>query len=204
MTKPTRSASSGRQKPPKPDVSTAQRAAAERSAAASARAEIGDQLPRRRRAAAGTGTSASGYVRLRVHVEGDRLEIVDVHHVDSELAMPDALVGEHAYDVMLGDQLLHADGVADVGVSRSFPNPDLDAPIEQRGHHFHELDSYEFDVRFPVASLTPRNLSQVRLRYFAVGAPNDVSPRSLDERRTDKGSNVIGEIVGFPRSVLER
>jgi hypothetical protein len=168
-----------------------------------ATADLGDQIPveppARKRGAARTG----GYVRLRIRVEDGTLTIVDTHHVDSELALPTVLLGGNAYDVTIGDRLLHADSIPDVGVSRSFPNPDPDAPPEQRGHHFHELSMYEFDVRLPVGDLTKADLPKVEIAYYRIkehtGTPLAARPLA---QQYEKEVREVSRIVGLPASVL--
>jgi hypothetical protein len=153
----------------------------------------------RRHAQAG----ASGYVRLRIRMDEGEMSIVDTHHVDSELELPSALHGGNAYDVTLGDRLLHADSVPDVGVSRSYPNPDPDAPIEQRHHHFHLLSTYEFDVRVPLADLTPADLGKVEIAYYRVKEHPDraIGAQPLG-RQYPRELREMSRIVGLPPDLL--
>jgi hypothetical protein len=170
-----------------------------------ATSDLGDQVAKKappsgpRRARAG----ASGYVRLRIRMDEGEMSIVDTQHVDSELELPAALYGGNAYDVTLGDRLLHADSVPDVGVSRSYPNPDPDAPPEQRHHHIHELSMYEFDVRVPLADLTPADLAKVEIAYYRVKEHTDraMAARPLI-RQYSKELREVNRIVGLPSDVL--
>ena len=164
----------------------------------------GDQVPRpaaRRRAVDAGG----GYVRLRMRVEDGEMSIVDVHHVDSELVMPERLLGSNAYDVTLGERLLHADSVPDVGVSRSFPNPDPNAPPEQHGHHFHELSMYEFDVRVPVSDLSPEDLPEVAVSYFKLKeTPEAPVRREPLHSQFARETREVMRVTGLPPEVLEK
>jgi hypothetical protein len=146
---------------------------------------------------------ASGYVRLRIRMDEGEMSIVDTHYVDSELEMPAALYGGNAYDVTLGDRLLYADSVPDVGVSRSYPNPDPDAPPEQRHHHFHTLSMYEFDVRVPLTDLEPADLAKVEIGYYRVKEHTDraIAARPLI-RQYSKELREVNRIVGLPSDLL--
>jgi hypothetical protein len=198
--KTTRTRQSQPSKPTKTKVSANEQR--ERQRATGRTMDRGDQVARggRRRAAA-----SPGYARLRLRMEDGRLSIVDVQHVDSELVAPDVLLGQFAYEVTLGDRLLHADAVPDVGVSRSAPNPDPDAPPEQRGHHFTYYDTYEFDARVPLGELKRSNLADVHLRYFRV--KGQLPPRRTDAPLAAQFEQELREVAtidGLPTSVLAR
>jgi len=106
-----------------------------KSLAAQARGPEGheDQTASSRASPAG-----KGYVRLRVHVgENGETSIVDSHLVAGDLVQPSALHGQFAYEVTEGRTRLHLDSIPDLGVFRSFVNPD--GPPEERNHHIYEL-----------------------------------------------------------------
>ena len=178
---------------------------ATKQAARTATSNRGDQIPAKAPSRKGprAEAGASGYVRLRIRIDEGEMSIVDTHHVDSELELPAALHGGNAYDVTLGDRLLHADSVPDVGVSRSFPNPDPDAPPEQRHHHIHQLSMYEFDVRVPLADLTPADLGKVEIAYYRV---KEHSSRAMAAQplsvQYSKELREVNRIVGLPADVL--
>jgi hypothetical protein len=170
-----------------------------------AASDLGDQIaakaPSRSRRHPRAG--ASGYVRLRIRMDEGEMSIVDTHHVDSELALPTALHGGNAYDVTLGDRLLHADSLPDVSVSRSYPNPDPGAPPEQRHHHFQQLSMYEFDVRVPLADLTPADLGKVEIAYYRVKEHTDRAMTAQPlARQYSKELREVNRIVGLPADVL--
>ena len=118
---------------------------------ASARpAEFGDQVPPRKRRAAGSaggGPAGEQYIRLRVRVSRDRLTVLDSHLVDGPLSQTQGFATANAYEVSIEDRLLHAGALPDLGMQRSFVNPD--GPPEQHGHHFTERPVYEFTARVP-------------------------------------------------------
>ena len=74
----------------------------------------GTDQQHREPAEAGTG---EGYVRLRMRLRGDVLQVVDSHFVEGPLAQHSTFHGSHAYEVSLGDQLLHAGSLPDLGVT---------------------------------------------------------------------------------------
>lgn len=123
-----------------------------------------DQLPPRRRRT--RESERRGYVRFSVHVENGRMSIIDSHHVDSELVMPTSLHGEYAYEITDGSRLLHADTIPDLGVVRSFSNPQGNR--EQRRHHIYPLTSYDFDVRVPAAELSRDRLASLSVVLYRV------------------------------------
>jgi hypothetical protein len=121
-----------------------------------------DQTAAKRRALGG-----EGYVRLRVRVEEDGgASIVDSHFVDSTLIEPSAIHGNFVYEVTEGDKRLHLDSIPDLGVFRSFVNPD--GPPEERQHHIYELKTYEFDARVPAPQLAAAALPKVAITLYRV------------------------------------
>ena len=87
-------------------------------------------------------------MRLRIHVDEEgEASVVASHFVRSTLVQPSMLQGNYAYEVTEGENRLHLDSIPDVGVFRSFVNPD--GPLEEHKHHMYELKSYDYDVRVP-------------------------------------------------------
>jgi hypothetical protein len=159
-----------------------------------------DQIARpSRRSAAATREQ---YVRLRIRVHNDRLSVLDSHLVDGPLSQANTFAGPNAYEVTVGDRLLHADALPDLGVQRSFVNPS--GPPEQRGHHITERPIYEFTARVPAHELSRKTLSGIRVRLY----------RLKDQARTDSLSSAplaqqferqmrrVAELTGLPASVL--
>ena len=114
-----------------------------------------------------TAPSSEGYVRLRVRVgEDGGTSIVGSHFVESTLVHPSTIHGNFAYEVTEGENRLHLDSIPDLGVFRSFVNPD--GPIEERQHHVYELKAYEFDVRVPARELATAALPNVTITLYRV------------------------------------
>lgn len=135
-----------------------------RSGSGRSQDELEDQIARRGSRGAGSSDAPRGYVRLRVHVEDGEMSIIDSHLVDSELAMPATIHGEHAYEVALGDRLLHADTIPDLGIVRGFAHPQ--GTPEQQRHHTYRETSYDFDVRVPASELTPQALPNIEIALY--------------------------------------
>jgi hypothetical protein len=168
-------------------------------------AEFGDQMPPRKRRAAGSSSGGSGaeqYIRLRVRVSRDRLTVLDSHLVDGPLSQTQTFATANAYEVSVGDRLLHAGALPDLGMQRSFVNPD--GPPDQHGHHFTERPIYEFTARVPAHEVTPETISKIAIRLHRI---------KEEARATRLGSEVLAEqfsrevrpmaeLVGLPESVL--
>jgi hypothetical protein len=167
--------------------------------------DLADQVAkpvRRRRGGAAAADGPEQYVRMRIRVRGERLSVVDSHLVDGPLRQTTAFMGANAYEVSLGDRLLHAGGLPDLGVQRSFVDPD--GPPEQRGHHFTERSVYEFNARVPAHVITPETIGRITVRLH----------RIKDQARTDRLGAAplavqferevrpVAELVGLPASVL--
>jgi hypothetical protein len=165
--------------------------------------ELGDQVPPR--TAAGKSRTRAGreeYVRMRLPVAGDRLEVVDSHLVDGPLAQPQSFVGAGAYEISVGDRLLFAAAVPDVGTQRSFVDPQ--GGDERRGHFVTDRSVFEFDVRVPAHELTRETIGDVRLTLHRIKEP--IVAERVDERRLgdqfEKRVRPLAELVGLPDSVL--
>lgn len=166
--------------------------------------DLADQVakPARRPRGAAAAEGPEQYIRLRIRVRGDRLSVLDSHLVDGPLAQTTTFQGASAYEVAVDDRLLHAGGLPDLGVQRSFVNPY--GPPEQRGHHFTEREVYEFNARVPAHEVTPKTIGRIAVRLHRV----------KDQARTDRlGSEPlhlqferevrpVAELVGLPASVL--
>jgi len=163
----------------------------------------GEHPAQRPRSGTGSGRPAEQYVRLRVRVRGDRLTVLDSHLVDGPLTAPATLHGAAVYEVTVGDRLVHAAAVPDLGQEqRSFPN--LEGPPDQRGHHFTERASGEFSVRIPAAELTAETIGAVQVRLHRLAGPvSGVRVGALPLRaQLREGVEPVAELVGLPESVL--
>jgi hypothetical protein len=163
----------------------------------------GKHPPQRPRSGTGSERPVEQYVRLRVRVRGDQLTVLDSHLVDGPLAAPTTLHGAAVYEVTVGDRLVHAAAVPDLGLEqRSFPN--LEGPPEQRGHHFTERATSEFSVRIPAEELTAETIGSVQVRLHRLVEPASgvqVGAQSLGAQLRDR-VEPVAELTGLPESAL--
>jgi hypothetical protein len=158
------------------------------------------QRPRRRRAA--SGEQPEQYVRLRIRVREDRMSVVDSHLVDGPLSQVTAFPGSNAYEVTLGDRLLHAGALPDVGVQRSFVAPD--APRDQRTHHITEPATFEFSARVPAGEVTPDTIGDIAVRLHRVKgeARADVLTGERLDVQFRREMRPVSELRGLPEAAL--
>ncbi len=164
--------------------------------------ELANQRPRRE--GGGSPAPKEQYIRLRVRVRDDRLSVVDSHLVDGPLSPPRSFSGSNAYDLTLDDRLLAAGDLPDLGVQRSFVNPDRKAPKAQHGHHITERGAFEFTARLPAAAVTPDTLGRITLRLYRVkevAAADRLEPVSLG-RQFERQMRPIAELKGLPEAAL--
>jgi hypothetical protein len=154
----------------------------------------------------GTGSGEQGgeqqYVRLRVRVRGDQLSVVDSQLVDGPLGQVTGFAGSNAYEVTLDGRMLHAGPLPDLGVQRSFPNPE--GPQLQQGHFVTERDVFEFTARVPAEALTRETIGRVRLTLHRLTEAAH-APRLGDEplaSQFEREVRPIGELEGLPESAL--
>jgi hypothetical protein len=157
-----------------------------------------------KRSGGGGRSSAQGeqYIRLRVRVGDGELRVIDSHLVDGPLGQVTGFPAGNAYEVTLGDRLLHAGALPDLGVQRSFPNPD--GPPEQRGHHITERSVHEFMARLPAAEVTPETIGQIAVRLHRVKEEtraDRLSPSPLGAQ-FERELRPVAEVVGLPDSAL--
>lgn len=142
------------------------------------------------------------YIRLRVRVHDDRLSVVDSHLVDGPLAQVVGFAGTNAYEVTLGDRLLHAGPLPDLGVQRSFVDPEGSA--DQRVHHVTERPVVEFSARVPAHEVTPETIGDIDVRLHRV--KGEVRTEAVDGQRLDaqfgRAMRPVAELHGLPDSAL--
>jgi hypothetical protein len=165
--------------------------------------DLPDQEPPRAQRRRGAGREdGEQYVRLRVRVRGDQLSVVDSHLVDGPLAQVTTFPGSNAYEVVSGDRLLHAGALPDLGIQRSFVNPN--GPATQRGHHITERETFEFSARVPAHELTAETIADIRVVLHRV--TEEVRADRLDSepigRRFARELRPVAEVVGLPESAL--
>ena len=166
--------------------------------------DLPDMKPPRRRGTRGreAGRPTEQYIRLRIRVRGDRMSVVDSHLVDGPLSSINAFPGNNAYEVTLGDRLLHAGALPDLGQQRSFVAPN---PRKGEGtHHFADHEVFEFSARLPADAVTRETIKDIQVRLHRVkGEPK--TDRLTDERlgvQFEQEMRPVAELVGLPESAL--
>lgn len=110
--------------------------------------------------------AAERYLRMRVRVRGDQVEVVGAWSVDGPLVSPEKLHAGLAYEVAVGDKQVAMGSIPDAGVRRSFPPPEPGG--EMKGHHIEELPSYEFPVRIPQQDVSARSFPMMRITVYRI------------------------------------
>jgi hypothetical protein len=155
-------------------------------------------LPDMRAPKAVAPTLRDGYVRLRLRVSGDRVEVVGAKAVAGPLVERQQLHGSLAYDVTLGAKRVAAGAILDLGERRSFPNESPKAPPEQRGHYISEVPTYEINVRVPASELPIAALPKLTIRLYRIKEDVDIGhapPGPLGERFT-RELREVGRVNG--------
>jgi hypothetical protein len=107
-----------------------------------------------------------GYVRMRVRIEDGEMSVQSIKAVEGPLIPHEALHGDLAYEVAVGEKRVSSGPIPDVGVNRSFPHPDP-AP-GQEGHHITTSPTHEFIARVPRGDISLKSLPRVNLRLFRI------------------------------------
>ena len=164
--------------------------------------ELGDQQAKRTRGGGRSSAQGEQYIRLRIKVQDGGLTVIDSHLVDGPLGQVAGFPGSNAYEVTLGDRLLHAGALPDLGIQRSFSNPE--GPPEQRGHYITERSVYEFTARIPAAEVTRDTIGQIAVRLHRVKeeARADVLSEMPLGKQFERELRPIAELVGLPDSAL--
>lgn len=164
--------------------------------------ELPDMQPPRRRRRTVEGAVNEQYVRLRIRVRDGRLSVVDSSLVDGPLTQVNAFAGSNAYEVTLGDRLLHAGALPDLGVQRSFVDP---ADSEgRRTHHITDREVFEFYARVPAHELSPETIGEVAVRLHRVkGEPRADNLRGARlDVQFEREMRPVAELRGLPEAVL--
>ncbi len=120
--------------------------------------------------------AAERYVRMRVRVQGDQVEVVGAWSVEGPLVSPEKLHAGLAYEVAVGDKQVAMGSIPDAGVRRSFPPSEPEG--EMKGHHIEEVPSYEFPVRIPQPGLYARSLPKLRITVYRIKGEVPAEPVS--------------------------
>jgi hypothetical protein len=142
------------------------------------------------------------YVRLRIRVRGDQLSVVDSHLVDGPLGQVNGFPGSNAYEIRLGDRLLHAGALPDLGVQRSFVAPN--APKGQRVHHITERDVFEFSARVAAHEITRETIGNIVVRLYRVKSEarsERLTTHPLDVQFA-REMRAVSELRGLPEAAL--
>ena len=147
--------------------------------------------------------NTEAYLRLRLRVENSEISVVEAHKVDGPLIMPDTIDGNLAYEVTVGSNRIAAGSITDVGVNRSFPNPQ--GVSGQEGHFFVELPSYEFNVRIPRDDLSPSTLPKAEVAIYRVKAPlnQSISDKPLRSQFSSE-LREVARLKGIPVKKLPK
>lgn len=103
-------------------------------------------------------------VRLRVRITQGVASVVGAHVVPGEMPAPERLDYGLAYEVRIGDRRVAVGSVPDVGMRRSYPDPDRRPGME--GHHLQELDVIEVNLRLPQREFTAAALGKLNVQMF--------------------------------------
>jgi hypothetical protein len=100
--------------------------------------------------------------------------VIGARAVPGSVAVPERLDYGLAYEVMNGNRRVAVGSVPDVGVRRSFPDPERRPGLE--GHHLEELESIEVNVRVPQPELSAAALPRLRVTLFRMKAQPPAVP----------------------------
>ena len=170
--------------------------------------EMPDMEPPRRRRGAAAPEPEAGYVVLRMRLTGERLRVLDSRLMPGPLTADVALTGSHAYEVAVAGRLVHTGSLPDLGVQRSFANPQATEGVET-GHHLAARKTVDFTVRVPAAEVTEESLQQLEVVLLRV--KGDVTIDRLDDERVSerfrRELRPVARLSGLPleplRAVIE-
>lgn len=170
--------------------------------------EMPDMEPPRRRRGATAPEPEPGYVVLHMRLAGERLRVVDSRLMPGPLAADVALTGSHAYEVAVAGRLVHTGSLPDLGVQRSFANPQATEGVET-GHHLAARRTVDFTVRVPAGEVTEESLEQVEVVLLRV--KGEVTIDRLDDERVStrfpRELRPVARLSGLPleplRAVIE-
>jgi hypothetical protein len=110
-----------------------------------------------------------GYLRLHLRVQDGQMSLLEVRKVDGPLLMENEIDSKLVYEAALPSKRIALGSIIDVGVNRSYPNPE--GVPGQEGHFFIDLPSFEFDARIPAKGLSSRDLPKVEIAVYRVKGP---------------------------------
>jgi hypothetical protein len=113
-----------------------------------------------------SGQKGKAYLRLHLRVEDKKMSLIEAQKVDGPLIIEDRIDSNLVYEAVVSSKRIALGNITDVGVNRSFPNPN--GVPGQEGHFFVELPSYEFDARLRAEDLSPSLLPEVEITVYNV------------------------------------
>jgi hypothetical protein len=113
------------------------------------------------------------YLRMHLRVHDGQISVVEARKVENDID------SNLVYEAALQSKRIALGSIIDVGVNRSYPNPE--GIPGQEGHFFIDLPSFEFDARIPVKELSSRDLPKVEIAVYRVKGPakKSVGEKSL-------------------------
>ena len=158
--------------------------------------------PRRPRGSEGEGAEP-GYLVLRMRLYDGRLRVIDSQLMPGPLVADRALAGSHVYEVVVSGRMVHTGSLPDLGIQRSFVNPQATEGVET-GHHIAERKTVDFTVRVPAREVTPETLAQVEVVLLRV--KSEVTVDRLDDepvsRRFERELRPVARLSGLPNEAL--
>ncbi|MEP7102148.1 MAG: hypothetical protein ABI781_16690 [Burkholderiales bacterium] len=103
-------------------------------------------------------------VRLRLRIVNGVASVISAHVVPGVMPAPERLDYGLAYEVSIASRRVAVGTVPDVGMRRSYPDPQ--GRPGMGGHHLQELESIEVNLRLPQREFSAANLSKLHVQLF--------------------------------------
>ncbi len=103
-------------------------------------------------------------VRLRLRITRGQVSVIAVHAVPGVLPAPERLDYGLAYEIRNGARRVALGSVPDVGMRRSYPDPQGRAGMQ--GHHLQELETIEVNLRLPQREFSAASLPKLQVQLF--------------------------------------
>ena len=141
-------------------------------------------------------------VRLRLRITHGQVSVVAVHAVPGLMPAPERLDYGLAYEIRNGNRRVALGSVPDVGMRRSYPDPQGRAGMQ--GHHLQELETIEVNLRLPQREFSAASLSKLNVQLFRMkGQPPAaaITPVALAEQFKDH-LRPVAELRGIDTAKL--
>lgn len=113
-------------------------------------------------------------VRLRLRIDRGQVTVIGARAVPGAAPVPERLDYGLAYEITSGDRRVAVGSIPDVGVRRSFPDPQGRRGLE--GHHLEDLESIEVNVRVPQREFSAAALPRLRVTLFRMKGQPPAAP----------------------------